>query len=337
MSAAVSSRQPSTRARGRVIGSSASIAAPARKASESRAARGALARRSGGGRGTGSASIVVALGSPEAPQAGDARLQHELRAHAANSCGPPEHGVGQPARPERADVAGEPVRDRRVDRDLGEVAQHALVVAAPVLGAAQRASSSRRSGTRAARPRRSRPMPCESDESIADHAEVVQHALGGHRARRARGARSAVQSPGAPPGREHVHGRDHREVLGLRVDAERDGRRGRRGEHALAAGEREQVGRVAAAAALDVERVDRAAAERVVGVLDRQRLVEPVGVDRELDVVGVGRCRARVRICSGPAPTSSWIFSPPPPARSAASTGSGRDEEPRTSSAALSG
>ena len=41
------------------------------------------------------------------------------------------------------------------------------------------------------------------------------------------------------------------------------------------------------------------------------------------------------RICSGPAATSSWIFSPPPPARSAASTGSGRAEDARTSSAAL--
>ena len=44
-----------------------------------------------------------------------------------------------------------------------------------------------------------------------------------------------------------------------------------------------------------------------------------------------------MRICSGPAATSSWIFSPAPPARSARSTGSGRADEARTSSAALSG
>src|ERR671910_371635 len=43
------------------------------------------------------------------------------------------------------------------------------------------------------------------------------------------------------------------------------------------------------------------------------------------------------RICSGPAPTSSWILRPAPPARSAASTGSGRADDARTSSAALTG
>ena len=41
------------------------------------------------------------------------------------------------------------------------------------------------------------------------------------------------------------------------------------------------------------------------------------------------------RICSGPAPTSSWIFSPAPPERSAAATGAGSEDEARTSSAAL--
>ena len=56
----------------------------------------------------------------------------------------------------------------------------------------------------------------------------------------------------------------------------------------LAAGELEQVGRVAAAAALDVEGVEVRPPNDRERVLDREHLVEAVGVDRELDVVAVG-------------------------------------------------
>ena len=73
--------------------------------------------------------VAVARGAPGR----DPALEHELGPH-AGELRPPEHGVGELADLERADVAREPVRDRRVDRDLGEVAQHALVVAGPVLG-----------------------------------------------------------------------------------------------------------------------------------------------------------------------------------------------------------
>jgi hypothetical protein len=45
---------------------------------------------------------------------------------------------------------------------------------------------------------------------------------------------------------------------------------------------------VPAAAALDVEGVDRPPAERRVGVLEGERLVEAVRVDGELDVLAVG-------------------------------------------------
>ncbi len=62
--------------------------------------------------------------------------------------------------------------------------------------------------------------------------------------------------------------------------------------------------------------VDRAPAERRVGLLDRQGLVEPVGVDRGLDVLGVADVQRRADLL-GPAATSSWIFRPAPPARSA--------------------
>ena len=49
----------------------------------------------------------------------------------------------------------------------------------------------------------------------------------------------------------------------------------------------QEVGRVAAAGALDVEGVDGATGERGQRPLDREHLVEAVGVDRELDVVAV--------------------------------------------------
>jgi hypothetical protein len=85
------------------------------------------------------------------------------------------------------------------------------------------------------------------------------------------------------------------------------------------------------AAALDVERVDRAAAERGVGVLDRQRLVQAVGVDRELDVVAVGEVERAADLLRPGADVLVDLQ------RSASSTGPGRAEEARTSSAALSG
>ena len=158
-------------------------------------------------------------------------------------------------------------------------------------------------------------MPCESLESIAitprscssPSAAIV---CGAHAV--AHDRRVAVHAPG----REHVHGRHHREVLGLGVHAERHRRRRRGGEDALAPGQRERVGPVPAAAALDVEGVPRAAGGDGDRVLDREQLVHAVGVHGELHVVGVGESSAQ-RSCSGPAPTSSWILSPPPPARSA--------------------
>ena len=259
MSDAVRSRQSSTRARGRVVGSSASSAAPARNASESCAAAAPSAptwRWTLDRLGQHRRRVPVARRAP----GGDPALQHELGPH-AGELRPPQHRVGELADLERADVPREPVGDRRVDRHLGEMAQHARVVAGPVLGAADAPSSRRRSAARGGRPRRRGPCPASRDDSIAitprscstPSAAIVSrpHAL----AQRGPVARAAA-------GREHVDGGDHREVLGLGAGAERHRRRGRRGQHAVAAGEREQVGRVPAAAALDVERVDRPAAER---------------------------------------------------------------------------
>ena len=128
--------------------------------------------------------------------------------------------------------------------------------------------------------------------------------------------RSAVQSPARDARARVVHRRHHREVLGLGAAAERDRRRRRGREHAIAAGKREQVRRVPAAAALDVERVDRAAAERRERVLDGEASLRPSVWIASWTSWRSARSSAQ-RICSGPAPTSSWIFSPPPPARRA--------------------
>ena len=85
-------------------------------------------------------------------------------------------------------------------------------------------------------------------------------------------------------------------------------------------------GAVTAAAALDVERMHGAAGEHRERVLDREHSLRPS--------VWTASCTSyasatveRGGELPGPAPTSSWIFSPAPPARSACSTGSGRDEE----------
>ena len=119
-----------------------------------------------------------------------------------------------------------------------------------------------------------------------DHPEVVQQPLGRHRA----GAHAMAHDRRVPvhgAGREHVHGGHHRPVLGGRVHAERHRRRRRRREDALAAGEHEGVGPVAAAAALDVERVPGAARGHGDRVLDGEQLVHAVGVHGQLHVVRV--------------------------------------------------
>ncbi len=51
---------------------------------------------------------------------------------------------------------------------------------------------------------------------------------------------------------------------------------------------------MAAAASLDVERMDRPAVEDGQGVLDRQALVEPVGVQGDRDVVLLGHGQGHV-------------------------------------------
>ena len=130
-------------------------------------------------------------------------------------------------------------------------------------------------------------MPCESLESIAITPRSCSSPSAAIVCARTRW-RTIVESPCTRPGASDVDGRHHREVLGLGVHAERHGRRRRGGEDALAAGQRERVGPVAAAAALDVEGVPGAARRDGDRVLDREQLVHAVGVDGQLHVVGIG-------------------------------------------------
>ena len=93
---------------------------------------------------------------------------------------------------------------------------------------------------------------------------------------------------------EVVADHEHVEVLVERVDRERARRVGRAREDVRLAADADDVGRVAAARALGVVGVDRAALERGDRVVDVARLVERVGVDRDLDVLVLGDVEAAV-------------------------------------------
>ena len=131
----------------------------------------------------------------------------------------------------------------------------------------------------------------------ADHAQVVQPALGRHR-----------HPADAGPGDAHValvagvHAvaqQDHVEVLGDGVHAVGKRRIRRRREHVVDAGELEDVRRMTAAAPLHVVRVQDPAVEHGEGVLDGHGLVEPVGVEGDLDVELVGDAQRGVDRAQG--------------------------------------
>ncbi len=86
----------------------------------------------------------------------------------------------------------------------------------------------------------------------------------------------------------------HVEVLVERVDGVRPRRVGGTRQHVGMGGDRDDVGRVPAAGALGVIRVDRPPFDGGEGVLDEAHLVEGVGVDVHLDAGLVGDGEARV-------------------------------------------
>ena len=119
-----------------------------------------------------------------------------------------------------------------------------------------------------------------------DRAELVQRPLRGHR-RRVHPLANELDVLGDRERRAVVED-DHRELLGGGVDAPRHGRRRRGADDVRLADETDDVGHVAAAAALDVVGVDGPAVDRRDGVLELGALVQPVGVERDAHVVGVG-------------------------------------------------
>ena len=89
---------------------------------------------------------------------------------------------------------------------------------------------------------------------------------------------------------------------------------GRARQHVRLAAHLDDVGRVAAAGALGVVGVNRPALERRDRVVDVARLVQRVGVDRDLDVVRVGDRRGSSRSPPASMPQSSCSFRPIAPA-----------------------
>ncbi len=218
---------------------------------------------------------------------GEAGLEDQLRL-GAEVVWAPEHDVGELAGLDGADLVGEAVGDGRVDGQLGDVAQHPLVV---VLGpvALHRAEFGLHlagQGEGAAHGLAGPAHALGVGGGDADDAQVVQHVLGAHGA----GPDPVAGHRGVTGqvGLEVVGGDDHAEVLAQGVPAERQGGIGGGADDVRHARHLQHIGHVAAAAALDVEGVDRPAVEHPEGVLDGQALVEAVGVQGDLDVVLLG-------------------------------------------------
>ena len=175
------------------------------------------------------------------------------------------------------------VRQRRVDRQLGEVAQDALVVVRRVVTARSLRHVSELPG----------PAGDFADTAHAhrvrahdrDGAEVVEHALGRHRP--AAHATACRQKVVLEAWVQAVHRADHLLVLGDGAGAEGDGGVGRGGQDVVAAHDLEQV-HGAAAAALDVVAVHRPVADRGERLLERRRLADAVGMQGQLHVVALG-------------------------------------------------
>ena len=126
----------------------------------------------------------------------------------------------------------------------------------------------------------------------ADRAEIVQHVLGGDRfaADAALGEGDVLRDVLV----EMVADHEHVEVLVERVHGVRPGRVGRARQHVRLAAHLDDVGRVPAAGAFGVIGVNRPPLERRDRVVYVAGLVQRVGVDRHLHVVGVGDAEAGV-------------------------------------------
>ena len=232
----------------------------------------------------------------------EAAFQHQTRLDAEEGR-LPEHQIGEFADLDAADLVREAVRERRVDRVLGDIALDARVVVARRVG--RQAARPRVGGERAALElHRVRGLPGADDDLAdaahrlrvgaehADRAEVVQHILGGDGF-----APDAALGEGqvlGDAGVEVMADHQHVQVLIDRVDGVGHRRVGAAGQEVLLADDAQDVRRVAAARALGVEGAERAAFGRGDGVFDEARFVQRVAVDRDLDIVLLGHREAAV-------------------------------------------
>ena len=205
----------------------------------------------------------------------------------------PQHQIGELAGLDGADLVVQPVRDRRVDRVLRDIPLGALVVVRSPRPTAGRGAAFITCATCQVRVITSpiRPIAWASDEVI----EIAPMSC-----RMSSAAMVVAADPGLGEGQILGHGgvevmadHQHVEVLGDGVHGVRQGRVGRSRNDVRQARQRDDVRRVPAAGTLDVEGVDRPAADRArSSTADVAGLVERVGVQRDLQppLVGGGQC-----------------------------------------------
>ena len=213
-----------------------------------------------------------------------AALHDHLRLHSEKRR-LPQHQVREFARFHRADFVRDAVGNRGIDRELGDVAPHAHVVASGFF-AGQRSALALHfvRGLPGARDDFADPAHrLRIGRHHADRAQIVKHVFGGNRF-----------GPDARFGESHIFGNrraqmmanhEHVQMLVERIDRERHrGIRGRRQAVRFAAN-LDDVGRVPSPGAFGVIGVNRAALERANRILHEARFVDRVGVNRDLHVV----------------------------------------------------
>ena len=201
-----------------------------------------------------------------------------------------------------------PVRDRGLERHLGEVAQDPGGVL-PVIGIVEagvrrepvdplgrlgappclhHVGQLERSPHRLADP----PHPLRVGVDDLDRPELVERSLRGRPRleRPLQHEEEVARHVPRQPVVEHRHG----DVLDRRVDPERQRRGRRRADDRRLADQAQQVRHVPASGPLDVVGVDRAPGDRGDRVLELRRLVEPVRMERHGQVAGVGVAQDRV-------------------------------------------
>ena len=183
---------------------------------------------------------------------------------------------------------GQSVSQGRIDRDLGQEAQDPLVVVARRFEwRGPDRSLGDRGDSKGPPPVFAGPAHAQGIRTRdGDDAEVVQKVLGPHRfsADAVMGDRQVARHIRIEPMDAHDHG----DVLIEGVHSVGQGRVGRGADHVVDTGQSEDVRGVPAAAPFNMEGVDHPAVGHRQGVVDRQPLVQSVGVEADLDIELLG-------------------------------------------------